>query len=119
VGGLVTTTRIATLSCRATCGGANNQLVAHSLGEELELAAALQMRGILYVPDWLASCGGTIHGQLEFEHGGCFEPQAAIARVRQVCGATLSSIVGEARDAGQSVTHVAVRRFQLNALTDD
>lgn len=42
------------LRCRIVCGGANNQL------ERPELAEALQRRGILYAPDFVANAGGVI-----------------------------------------------------------
>ena len=43
------------LDCRVIAGAANNPLTGR------EIADALMRRGILYVPDFLANCGGLIH----------------------------------------------------------
>jgi leucine dehydrogenase len=42
------------LRCRIVCGGANNQLA------EVRHDAALAVRGIVFVPDYLANAGGVI-----------------------------------------------------------
>ena len=43
------------LRCRIAAGGANNPLVDHAT------AVALHQAGILYVPDFIANCGGIVH----------------------------------------------------------
>ena len=43
------------IPCRVICGAANNPL------EEIEVAALLAQRGVLFVPDFLANAGGLIH----------------------------------------------------------
>jgi DNA-binding transcriptional regulator YhcF (GntR family) len=43
------------IDCNVVAGAANNPLTGR------DAAAALQRRGILYVPDFLANCGGLIH----------------------------------------------------------
>ena len=42
------------VNCKVVCGAANNPLVSR------EVAARLAVRGVLYVPDFLANCGGLI-----------------------------------------------------------
>jgi glutamate dehydrogenase/leucine dehydrogenase len=55
LGGAVTEDLVAASSCRVIAGAANNQLADPSL------APALDRAGILYVPDFIANCGGIIH----------------------------------------------------------
>jgi glutamate dehydrogenase/leucine dehydrogenase len=55
LGGAVTESVVAGMSCRVIAGAANNQLAGQGL------AAALAEAGILYVPDFVANCGGIIH----------------------------------------------------------
>jgi valine dehydrogenase (NAD+) len=52
-----------TLRCRIVCGAANNPLAA------ADVACVLRQRGILYVPDFLASAGGLIHLAVALEGG--------------------------------------------------
>jgi valine dehydrogenase (NAD+) len=59
VGGLVDEEVAATVACRVVCGAANNPLG----GARAE--AVLAERGILYVPDFMANCGGLIHADSE------------------------------------------------------
>ena len=53
------------LDCRVVAGAANNPLTGRAV------ACVLNERGILYVPDFLANCGGLIHVSREWygEHG--------------------------------------------------
>ena len=78
LGGVITCALIPSLRCSIVAGAANNQLA------EPEVAEQLHRAGILYVPDFLANCGGIIHvgsevmgiGTAEVERLTC----AAIAR---------------------------------------
>ncbi len=51
------------IDCRVVAGAANNPLTSR------EIASTLARRGILYVPDFLANCGGLIHVAAEW-YGG-------------------------------------------------
>ena len=51
------------LACRIVCGAANNPL------SHPTVAAALDARGILYVPDFVANAGGLIHLAVARERG--------------------------------------------------
>src|SRR6516162_10109224 len=54
LGAVLNDATISCLRCRIVCGGANNQLA------EVRHDAALAVRGIVFVPDYLANAGGVI-----------------------------------------------------------
>jgi len=54
-GGMIDDALARALDCRVVAGAANNPLT------NREVARTLARRGILYVPDFLANCGGLIH----------------------------------------------------------
>jgi leucine dehydrogenase len=54
LGAVLNDATIPCLRCRVVCGGANNQLA------EARHDAALAVRGIVFVPDYLANAGGVI-----------------------------------------------------------
>jgi leucine dehydrogenase len=54
-GGLIDEALAGSLDARVVAGAANNPLTGR------EVAGTLARRGILYVPDFLANCGGLIH----------------------------------------------------------
>jgi valine dehydrogenase (NAD+) len=62
LGGALDEATVAALPARIVCGGANNQLAAP------EVADQLRARGILYAPDYLVNAGGVI--QVEDERHG-------------------------------------------------
>lgn len=71
------------LNCRIICGGANNQLGEPRHGD------LLHERGIVIVPDYVASAGGAIHAT---QAGPSFDPDKAMADVGRVfdnCAAVL------------------------------
>ena len=110
VGDVITLGGIDGLRCRAICGGANNQLHADSLGEELALAERIHDAGILFVPDWLASAGGTIHGVMEWEQGDAFDTKKAQARIRRISGWAVDALLEEAKRTGRVPLDIAVER---------
>jgi valine dehydrogenase (NAD+) len=59
-GGLIDEPLARSIDCRVVAGAANNPLASRSV------ARVLMERGILYVPDFLANCGGLIHVSLEW-----------------------------------------------------
>ena len=72
LGGALDAATVAVLSARIVCGGANNQLAAPRIADDLVA------RGILYAPDYLVNAGGVI--QVEDErHGFSFERARARA----------------------------------------
>jgi glutamate dehydrogenase/leucine dehydrogenase len=54
-GGLIDEALARSIHCRVVAGAANNPLTSR------KVARVLRSRGILYVPDFLANCGGLIH----------------------------------------------------------
>jgi glutamate dehydrogenase/leucine dehydrogenase len=107
----VTSENVPALKCRAICGGANNQLAARSLEEERSLARTLMERSILYVPDWLASAGGAIHGVMEYEARDAFDPRHARARIGRLCGWAVDEILEQSKKTGLPALEIAIERF--------
>lgn len=72
-GGMVDRAIAGGLSATVVCGAANNPLA------DRATAWRLAERGILYVPDFLANCGGLIHVETEWRllEGGIDEPRSA------------------------------------------
>jgi glutamate dehydrogenase/leucine dehydrogenase len=62
-GGLIDDALARSVDCHVVAGAANNPL------SHRTVARTLMERDILYVPDFLANCGGLIHVSLEW-HGG-------------------------------------------------
>ena len=60
LGGVLTAGVVPRLECRVICGAANNQLTGDDVDD------ALRARGIVYVPDFVASAGGIINIAEEF-----------------------------------------------------
>jgi len=59
LGGILNSTTIPKLTCRLVAGGANNQLLSDSDGDELHRL------GILYAPDYVVNAGGIINAEAE------------------------------------------------------
>ena len=91
VGGLIDDEVARQLRCRIVCGCANNQLATD------ETARVLAERGILYVPDFLANCGGLIHADAERRGAGPDEVKLRVADAKQ----RLRAVLLEARQAGR------------------
>jgi leucine dehydrogenase len=92
LGGLLDHEVVPALRCRVIAGAANNQLADDSVAE------ALAARGILWVPDFVASAGGIINISLELEPEG-YSAERADARVRAV-GDTLRTVLDQAEATG-------------------
>jgi leucine dehydrogenase len=90
LGGVLDDTTIPQLRCRAVVGAANNQLAGESAAEQLA------DRGILFVPDFVASAGGIINIAEEFvgyDRAHAMEHTARIAD-------TTARVLKEARARG-------------------
>ncbi len=79
LGAVLNDATIRRLRCRVVCGGANNQLA------EARHEAALAVRGIVFVPDYLASAGGVIDFHQETIDD---QPDAVLASVARIGGIT-------------------------------
>jgi valine dehydrogenase (NAD+) len=64
-GGLIDDALARSIDCRVVAGAANNPLTGRGV------ARTLMQRDILYVPDFLANCGGLIHVSLEWYGDQC------------------------------------------------
>jgi leucine dehydrogenase len=94
------------LQVEIIAGAANNQL------REAKHGAALQERGILYVPDYLANAGGVINGCIEMLN---WEPARAMEKVNTMYDTALD-IFALAQQQGiatsEAADHLAEQRLQ-------
>jgi len=102
LGGVLDAVSIPRLACRAVCGAANNQL--GGPGVDDRLAA----RGILYVPDFLASAGGIINIAEEFTG---YDAARAMTRAASIEDTT-AAVLDEAARTGATPERVALTRAQ-------
>lgn len=100
LGGALDAATVAALPARIVCGGANNQLAAPEVAEQL------RARGILYAPDYLVNAGGVI--QVEDERHG-FSMDRARTRAAGIFDVALR--VFEAADAAGVSPAVAADRL--------
>jgi glutamate dehydrogenase/leucine dehydrogenase len=87
------------VACKVVCGAANNPLAS------AEVAAKLASRGVLYVPDFLANCGGLINCSVELTRAGDADVDAHIATAM----GRLHDALEEARRTGEPPAAVAER----------
>jgi valine dehydrogenase (NAD+) len=99
LGGALNDQTVPELACQAVCGAANNQLA----DETTE--AALQVRGITYVPDYVANAGGIIN--IAYERGG-YDGDAARAHVARIFDTT-AELFEVARKTGDALSVIADR----------
>lgn len=76
LGGVINDEAISTLRARIVCGSANNQLLEPRHGE------ALEKRGLLYAPDYIANAGGTIFDTDRLWGG--VNPRRGMAKVAKI-----------------------------------
>jgi valine dehydrogenase (NAD+) len=98
-GGLVDDALASGLQTRVLCGAANNPLASP------DVAAKLVAREIVYVPDFLANCGGLISVAAEWTRGDDDEVEAHIATAMS----RLDDALAEARRTGAPPADVAER----------
>jgi leucine dehydrogenase len=99
-GGFVDESIAAAITCRVVCGAANNPLAAP------KVAAQLAARDVLYVPDFLANCGGLISVSAEWTRAGGAEVDAHIATAME----RLDAALGESQRTGEPPAAVAERQ---------
>lgn len=97
VGGVLTREVVERMQAWAICGGANNQL-----RDDAALAALVE-RGIVYVPDFLASAGAVIDGIARELGDGDSAPLIA------GLGDTAAAVIADARRDGVSTVEAAQR----------
>lgn len=101
LGGMIDAEVARELRCRIVCGAANNPLGGP------DAAALLAARGILYVPDFLANCGGLVHVDAE-RHGE--HDEAAVAARVEAAGERIRDTLLAARASGRTPQEVAEER---------
>jgi valine dehydrogenase (NAD+) len=99
-GGLVDEALARSVDCRVLAGAANNPLTSRGV------ARVLRERGILYVPDFLANCGGLIHVSLEWYGAGGPTDEELIARAMD----RLDLAIATAETEGSTPLEVAERQ---------
>jgi leucine dehydrogenase len=97
LGAVLNDLTIPCLHCRVICGGANNQLA------EARHAIALAARGIVFVPDYLASAGGVIDFHQETIDD---DPDAVLASITRI-GAISRDVLRRAAATGSTPLSVA------------
>ncbi len=101
LGGVLNDNTIPRLKCLIVAGGANNQLLDDSHGEEL------RRRGILYAPDFVVNAGGIINVFCEID--GVYRPDRARELTERI-GETTERVIRAAKD-GDIPTSVAANRL--------
>ena len=96
LGAVLNDTTIPGLRCRVVCGGANNQLA------EARHDAALAVRGIVFVPDYLANAGVIDFHQETIDD----QPAAVLASVARI-GAITRGVLRCAAATGATPLSVA------------
>jgi leucine dehydrogenase len=98
IGGMIDEDVAGRVRCRIVCGAANNPLTGAAAAE------LLRARGILYVPDFLANCGGLIHadGERRAEHDAAALDGALLAARRRT-----ATVLAEAIETDRSPYDVA------------
>ena len=81
LGGVVNDDTLPQFKAKVVCGAANNVLLEERHGDELE------RRGIVYAVDYVANSGGTIYDTDRLRKGG-FQPERALAKVREIYART-------------------------------
>src|SRR3954447_2557577 len=100
LGATLTTGEVEQMACRLVAGAANNQLADDSV------AAALQARGIAWVPDFVANAGGLLYAVTV---GRDERPrEEAIARVERLAD-TAREILERASEQGITTLEAAIR----------
>ena len=97
LGAVLNDATIPCLCCRVVCGGANNQLA------EARHDTALAVRGIVFVPDYLANAGGVIDFHQETIDD---QPDALLASVARI-GAITRDVLRCAAASGATPLSVA------------
>ena len=99
-GGLIDDALARSIHCRVVAGAANNPLTGRGV------ARTLMKRDILYVPDFLANCGGLIHVSTEWYGNQCGDETSLIAGAME----RLETAIETAEAEGTTPIDVAERQ---------
>jgi leucine dehydrogenase len=107
LGGVLTLQSAAELRCRAVVGPANNQLASP------EVADLLHHRGILWVPDYVASAGGVINAvSAELHHADAKEARTRVLAIEDTVGALLDAAERDGRTPAKAADELARHRLR-------
>ncbi|QTD96118.1 Glu/Leu/Phe/Val dehydrogenase family protein [Streptomyces cyanogenus] len=110
LGSCLTAHTVAQLRCRAVVGPANNQLATP------DVADLLHRRGILWVPDYVASAGGVVHAvSTELHHLAPDEVRARVDAIEHTVTGLLDTAESRGRTPAQAATELARRRLRATA----
>jgi len=112
IGGVLDAAAIDQLRCRMVYGSANNQLAAVSQDDEIELAARLDGRGILYQPDWTHNTAGVMAGWEEYLHQGDARLERIEPHLVRVCEEGTRDLLAEHRRTGKTPTALAYAQVE-------
>jgi len=87
------------LRCKIICGGANNQLASKEIGE------LLFQKGLVYIPDYVASGGGLINVVAELDKNG-YSRESVENKVQQI-RVTTRAILQDAKKDNESTSSVS------------
>ena len=99
-GGAIDDALAGAVSCRVVAGAANNPLTSRAVAQRLAA------RDILYVPDFLANCGGLVHVEADWRG---FSPERVEEGI-DLAMARLEQAIAVAREEGLTPVEVAERQ---------
>jgi glutamate dehydrogenase/leucine dehydrogenase len=104
-GGLIDEALAGALKCRVVCGAANNPLTSSAAAE------ALAARQILYVPDFLANCGGLISVAAEWYRSDDAAVEAHIGTAMERLDAALAESLAQGETPAAVAERHALQRI--------
>ncbi|MCX2968408.1 MULTISPECIES: Glu/Leu/Phe/Val dehydrogenase family protein [Streptomyces] len=106
LGSVLTRRTAADLRCRAVVGPANNQLATP------DVADLLHQRGILWVPDYVASAGGVVNAvSTELHRASADEARARVRAIEDTVGEVVDTARRHGRTPAQAASELARRRL--------
>jgi valine dehydrogenase (NAD+) len=105
-GGMVDEALARSIDCSVVAGAANNPLTSR------EVARILWRRGILYVPDFLANCGGLIHVAREWYGDAAPATEACVARAMDRLEQAIETAEAEDRPPSEVAERQALERVE-------
>ncbi|MFF5533447.1 Glu/Leu/Phe/Val dehydrogenase dimerization domain-containing protein [Streptomyces cinerochromogenes] len=106
LGSFLTRQSAAELRCRAVVGPANNQLATP------DVADLLHRRGIVWVPDYVASAGGVVHAvSVEVHRLAAEEARARVDAIEDTVTELLRTAESQGRTPAQAAGELARRRL--------
>lgn len=100
--GVITDALAESLECRVVCGAANNPLASPGVAERLDV------RGILYVPDFVANAGGLIHLGVALEGGDDDTTRRRLAVIPENLERVLALALARGVDSARAAEELAL-----------